>query len=104
MKKVVKQKSKPKNNSVVCGENPEHFYSLRPAWAFANADQELWPFSMGNVEALFWTEILPRLKGLETQTWGEILVKKRSKKNNIFYTWRYYKPWHTNQNPLKNII
>lgn len=56
---------------------------MRPAWAFANADQELWPFSMGNVEALFWTEILPRLKGLETQTWGEILVKNKKQNHSL---------------------
>lgn len=34
---------------------------------------------MGN---LFWTEILPRLKSLESQTWSEILV--RDKKKNHF--------------------
>ena len=48
---------------VIYEDNPEHFYSQHPAWAFASADQDLWAFSKGNVEELFWTEILPRVKG-----------------------------------------
>ena len=30
-----------------------------------------------------WTEIIPRLKDLETQTWGEILVRDKKKNHSI---------------------
>lgn len=36
----------------------------------------MWAFSRERMGELFWTEILPRLKALETQTWSEILVRR----------------------------
>ena len=79
-KKEVKQKENPSGRFIAQGGNPERYYSENPVWAFANSDQEMWAFSQGHIGETFWTEIFPRLKALETQTWKEILV--HSKKQN----------------------
>lgn len=78
--KRIKQKEIPKGKSIAQGGDPEQYYSQNPAWTFANSDQEMWAFSQDHIGKLVWTEILPRLMALETQTWGDILV--RDKKNN----------------------
>lgn len=79
-KKEVKQKEFPKGKVIAQGGDPERYYSENPVWTFANADQEMWAFSQNHIGTFIWTEILPRLQALETQTWSEILV--RSKKQN----------------------
>ncbi len=33
--------------------------------------------------SLFWTEILPRLKSLESQTWSEILVRDKKQNHSL---------------------
>lgn len=73
-KKEVKQKEVPKEKFIAQGGNPERYYSENPAWTFAHADREMWTFSQDHIESHFWSEILPRLQALETQTWSEILV------------------------------
>ena len=78
--KKIKQKEIPKGKSIAQGGDPEQYYSENPAWTFANADQEMWAFSQEHMGERIWTEILPRLKALETQTWSEILL--RDKKQN----------------------
>lgn len=75
--KEIKQKVFPKGKSIAQGGNPEQYYSQSPAWTFANSDQEMWAFSREHVGDLIWTEIIPRLQALETQTWGEILLKDK---------------------------
>lgn len=79
-KKEVKQKEFPKERFIAQGGDPERYYSENPAWAFASSDQEMWTISREHLGDLFWTEFLPRLRSLETQTWSEILIK--NKKNN----------------------
>lgn len=78
--KKIKQKEIPKGKSIIQGGDPEQYYSQNPAWTFANSDQEMWTFSKEHIGDLIWTEIFPRLKALETQTWSEIFV--RDKKQN----------------------
>ena len=81
--KQVKQKEIPKGKSIAQGGDPEQYYSQNPAWTFANADQEMWAFSQEHIGELIWSEILPRLKALETQTWGEILVRDKKQNHSL---------------------
>ena len=81
--KQVKQKEIPRGKSIVQGGDPEQYYSQNPAWTFANVDQEMWAFSQEHIGELIWSEILPRLKALETQTWGEILVRDKKQNHSL---------------------
>lgn len=82
-KKEIKQKETPKGKFIAQGGNPERYYSENPAWSFANSDQEMWAFSEDHMGSLFWTEILPRLKSLESQTWSEILVRDKMQNHSL---------------------
>ena len=82
-RKEVKQKEVPKGKAVAQGGDPERYYSENPAWTFANADQEMWAFSQKHIGAAIWTEILPRLQALETQTWSEILVRNKKQNHSL---------------------
>lgn len=82
-KKEVKQKEVPNGKCIAQGGNPERYYSENPAWTFANSDQEMWAFSREHIGELIWTEILPRLKALETQTWGEILLQNKKQNHSL---------------------
>lgn len=81
--KQIKQKEIPKGRSIAQGGDPEQYYSQNPAWTFANADQEMWAFSQEHIGELIWSEILPRLEALETQTWGEILVRDKKQNHSL---------------------
>ncbi len=82
-KKEVKQKEIPIGKCIAQGGDPERFYSENPAWAFANSDQEMWAFSQTHIGELFWTELFPRLKALETQKWSEILLKNKKQNHSL---------------------
>lgn len=82
-KKEIKQKEFPDEKRIAQGGDPERYYSENPAWTFANADQEMWAFSQGHIEKVFWIEILPRLKALESETWGEILVRDKKQNHSL---------------------
>ena len=82
-KKEVKQKEVPRGKVIAQGGDPERYYSENPAWTFANADQEMWAFSQEHIGTLIWTEILPRLQALETQTWSEILVRNKKQNHSL---------------------
>lgn len=82
-KKEIKQKETPKGKFIAQGGNPGRYYSENPAWSFANSDQEMWAFSEDHMGSLFWTEILPRLKSLESQTWSEILVRDKKQNHSL---------------------
>lgn len=82
-KKEIKQKENPRGKFIAQGGNPERYYSENPAWSFANSDQEMWSFSKDHIGNLFWTEILPRLKSLESQTWNEILVRDKKQNHSL---------------------
>lgn len=84
--KKVKQKVIPKGKGIVQNENPEQYYSQNPAWTFANSDQEMWAFSQEHIGELIWSEVLPRLKALETQTWSEILVRDKKQNHSLDLT------------------
>ena len=64
-------------------ENPSQYYSQNPAWTFANSDQDMWAFSKEHVGEVIWTEIIPRLRALETQTWSEILVRDKKQNHSL---------------------
>lgn len=81
--KQIKQREIPKGKSIAQGGDPEQYYSQNPAWTFANVDQEMWAFSREHIGELIWSEILPRLKALETQTWGEILVRDKKQNHSL---------------------
>lgn len=82
-KKEVKRKASPDGKFIAQGGGPEKYYSENPAWAFAGSDQEMWAFTKEHVGDLFWTELLPRLKSLESQTWSDILVKGKKQNHSL---------------------
>jgi hypothetical protein len=81
--KRVKQKEIPRGKIIAQGGNPEKFYSLNPAWTFASSDNKLWAFNQEHIGDMIWSEVLPRLKALESQTWNEILVKDKKQNHAI---------------------
>ncbi|OON85994.1 hypothetical protein BXO88_09140 [Oribacterium sp. C9] len=81
--KQIKQKESPKGKSIAQGGNPEQYYSQPPAWTFTNADTDMWAFTEEHIGKLLWTEILPRLKAWEAQTWGEILVRDKKLNHSL---------------------
>lgn len=81
--KKTKQRENPKGRHIAQGGDPEQYYSQKPAWAFGNIDREMWAFSQEHIGDMIWTEILPRLQALESQTWGEILVKAQKQYHSL---------------------
>lgn len=81
--KQIKQKEIPKGRRIAQGGNPEQYYVENPAWSFANTDQTMWAFNQENIGDLIWTEVLPYLKALESQTWSEILVRNKKQNHSI---------------------
>ena len=43
----------------------------------------MWAFSKEHIGEAIWTEILPRLKDLETQTWSEIFITGKKQNHSI---------------------
>ena len=43
----------------------------------------MWAFSKEHVGEVIWTEIIPRLRALETQTWSEILVRDKKQNHSL---------------------
>lgn len=81
--KQIKQKENPKGKTIAQGGNPEQYYMEKPAWSFATSDQDMWSFTQEHIGELIWSEILPRLLALESQTWSEILVKDKKQNHSI---------------------
>lgn len=81
--KQIKQKEVPRGKYVAQEKNPDQYYAESPAWSFANADREMWPFTQEHVGERIWTELIPRLEALETQTWNEILVRDKKQNHSI---------------------
>ena len=78
--KKIRRTESPKSHAILRENNLEQYYTQNPAWSFASVDNEMWTLSQEHAGNLFWSEILPRLIALESQTWGDILV--RGKKQN----------------------
>ncbi len=54
-----------------------NFNRCRPCWVLETFDVD-GPWGKCNFEKdQFWNDILPKLRGFETQTWGEILYDKK---------------------------
>ncbi len=82
-KKIVKQKENPKSRQVVQTEDPNHYYREHPAWSFSSCDSEMWGFNEDNLKDVFWSEVFPFLKNLESQTWNDILIAAKKQNHSI---------------------
>lgn len=80
-KKVVPKSHLPDGKRVAIGGNPQAYYKEHPSWCFNNCDTEMWAFS--DSQEMFWSEIFPRLKSWETQTWGDILIIAKKQNHSI---------------------
>ena len=43
----------------------------------------MWAFTQDHIGDVIWTEILPRLKALESKTWNEILVRDKKQNHSL---------------------
>ena len=78
-KRKISQEYNPETPYVRNIQNPDTYNSLSPSWCFRTCDKEFWTL---NAEDLF-TEILPKLKEWEAQTWNEILIKAKKQNHSI---------------------
>lgn len=81
--KKIKLTNRPSSGLPTSRENPDKFYSKKPSWNFATCDKEQWAFNEEHAGELFWKEILPRMEGLESQTWGEVLIDGKKQNHSI---------------------
>lgn len=81
--KKVKQEKRPPDPHVGQVQNPIAYYSLHPAWHFSSCDTDMWRFTEADVGDVFWSEILPYLKSMETRTWGDIMVSAKKQNHSI---------------------
>lgn len=81
--KKVKQREIPDGRHVARVEDPNKYLSAHPSWNFQRYDSEKWSFTHENAKELFWKEILPFLKNLESQTWNEILIGAKKQHHSI---------------------
>lgn len=80
----IKQAKQPKGKTIMSLPfDSEAYYSQHPSWNFNSCDTECWPLNGEPGRKYFWSEILPRLKGLESMTWEEILVKGNHQNHKI---------------------
>lgn len=77
---VVQKQGDYKNRKTNYQDFPGYTYSSYPSWRFSASDNNQWGLVKENIGDNIWTEILPYLKNIETQTWQEIFVA--AKKNN----------------------
>lgn len=81
--KRIKRMAEPGNRIIVQNNDPNQYYSQHPAWSFSDVDQEMWKFTQDRLNDVFWSDILPKMKLWESQTWGEILVKAKKQNHSI---------------------
>lgn len=82
--KIVKQREFPSNSKkAITTENPDAYYSQKPAWNFASCDTKMWPFTKDHIGDLFWEEILPFLQNLEKMEWRDILLGAKNQNHSI---------------------
>lgn len=85
-KKIVKQVQHPEGNSIKYGGDPDSYYQMKPSWCFNDCDKEQWPFTEDNEGFDFWSDLLPKLKNLETRKWQDILVVSKKQNHSIDVT------------------
>ena len=73
----------PEGKTIAQGGNPERYYNDKPAWSFATVDTSKWAFSEEHIGDVLWSEIMPKLKGFESQTWNEILQMHKKQNHSI---------------------
>lgn len=81
--KIVKQSKAPSSRSILQKKDPDEYFSKKPCWRFGACDKKYWSIDDNRVRNLFWTELLPFLKNLESQTWGDIFVKNANNNHSI---------------------
>jgi len=81
--KQPKRIQEPQIQSVRRGEDPQKYYQYHPSWAFASCDHDRWAFSETSIGSIFWSEIFPKLRDLETRTWNEILLGAKKQNHSI---------------------
>ena len=86
MDKKVKQIQIPKGKHVVQTNDPNKFYKEKPAWRFNSCDDQCWSFSSERIGDVFWSEILPFFKKVETKTWDEIFIREKKRNHSIRVT------------------
>ena len=82
-KKKIKQKEHPHNRKPVRSEKPNSFYSQNPSWNFSMADPDCWSFTKDHIKDSIWTDIIPTMQKLETQTWDEIFIHTKKSNHSI---------------------
>lgn len=82
-KKKVTQKENPGKRRVEQSQNPNHFYTEKPAWNFSTCDEVKWQLNEECAGELFWKEVLPYLKEQERKTWNTILISEKTKNHTI---------------------
>lgn len=82
-KKRVIQKEMPQDHYVTQMQDPDSYYKEHPAWSFKSCDAERWQFTSENIGDAVWTEILPYLQNLETQTWKDVLLAAKKQNHSI---------------------
>lgn len=83
--KEIKQTSKP-TGGIRVGGDPDSIMGCHPSWGFITCDQDgAWAFSHDRLGEVFWTDIFPKLRELESMTWGQITInaKKQNHSMNI---------------------
>lgn len=81
--KTVKQKENPRGRHVSQVENPSKYYSQHPSWNFNTCDPKMWAFAEDNIGDIFWPEIFPFFKSIETQTWQELFLNAKKQHHSI---------------------
>ena len=82
-KKQVRQRQSPSPDAPSIRQDPNSYYSRTPSWNFNICDTVNWAFTRETVGDVIWTEIIPRLKSWESQTWQDILVKQNKSNHSI---------------------
>ncbi len=73
----------PAGRQIRRANDPESIYAEHPSWRFYNSDREAWPIDGELAQIDFWSDVFPRMKGLETQTWGEIMVGAKKQYHSL---------------------
>lgn len=81
--KRVRKAVTPRGKIIPSNNDPDKFYTEHPSWRFSSCDNEMWSLLSLDSQKLFWEEIFPRLKDLETQKWSDILVDAKKQNHSI---------------------
>lgn len=69
----------PKGKHIPITKQPKSFTGTHPVWSFLYADKDQWSITSEKSQKIFMTEVISKLRDLETQTWDEINIKNKSR-------------------------